>query len=152
MSAANKSAAGGVLQQIPDRVRGQENVRNAPSLPSTEQDATSSDMTREEMDAKLEAAEARTDTKFAELLGEVKAMRAELSGDMKSIGARLDHVERATSGVRLNIWLAAVAVLGLAIAAMAYGGQQFGLGADLQSIVQATVKATQLNPPGAPQQ
>lgn len=62
------------------------------------------------IDAKIEAAEARTDTKFAQVL------------------ARLDAIEKSTSGLRLNVWLAAATALGLAVAAMAFGASQFGNG------------------------
>ncbi len=62
------------------------------------------------IDAKIAAAEARTDTKFAQVL------------------ARLDAIEKSTSGLRLNVWLAAATALGLGIAAMAFGASQFGNG------------------------
>lgn len=62
------------------------------------------------IDAKIAAAEARTDTKFAQVL------------------ARLDNIEKSTSGLRLNVWLAAATALGLGIAAMAFGAAQFGNG------------------------
>lgn len=69
------------------------------------------------VDAKVAAAEARTDTKFAGLKGSLDLMNE-----------RLDNIQAATNGVRLNIWLAAATALGLGIAAMAFGSSQFGNG------------------------
>src|SRR5690606_6890633 len=69
------------------------------------------------IDAKIEAAEARTDTKFAGL-----------KGSLDLINERLDNIETATNGVRLNVWLAAATALGLGIAAMAFGASQYGNG------------------------
>lgn len=62
------------------------------------------------VDAKIAAAEARTDTKFAQVL------------------SRLDSIEKSTSGLRLNTWLAMATGVGLALAAMAFGATNFGNG------------------------
>jgi hypothetical protein len=65
---------------------------------------------REEIDAKIAASEARTDTKFAELLGEVKATNA-----------RLDHItghlveekagRRVTNSLIIGTGLAVIAAI-----------------------------------------
>lgn len=93
------------------------------------------DMT--EVDAKIAAAEARTDTKFAELLGE-----------MRLLNQRLSHIEALTGGLRANIWVAAATAVGLAIAAMAYGGQMFGIGVDSSALVDRAVQeaSTEIRP------
>lgn len=89
-------------------------------------DGTSGDMSL--VDAKIAAAEARTDTKFAQVL------------------ARLDAIEKSTSGLRLNVWLAAATALGLGIAAMAFGASQFGNGVMVTSAaVQDAAEAKRLS-------
>lgn len=96
------------------------------SLKSGDGDGTSGDMSI--VDAKIAAAEARTDTKFAQVL------------------ARLDAIERSTSGLRLNVWLAAATALGLGIAAMAFGASQFGNGVMVTSAaVQDAAEAKRLS-------
>ncbi len=76
-----------------------------------------------EVDAKIEAAEARTDTKFEKLLGELKL-----------INQRMDSIERSTSGTKTTIIVTAIAALGLTVAIMAFGSQWFGLGMDAQQV------------------
>lgn len=70
------------------------------------------------MDAKIAAAEARTDTKFAQVL------------------ARLDHLP--TTGA---IWAAAattiISIVGIMLAIMAFGSSWFGLGMDASAAAQA---------------
>lgn len=65
------------------------------------------------VDAKIAAAEARTDTKFAEVLGELKAMRSDMS-HMPSTWAMV-----GTMGGF------AVVVVTVILAVMAYGGDRF---------------------------
>lgn len=77
-------------------------------------DGTSGEM--EIVDAKIAAAEARTDTKFAELRGDLKAISASTSGLKATV---------ITTVVGTGI-----AVLAVTIAVIAYGGQMFGSGLD----------------------
>lgn len=84
----------------------------------------------ETVDAKITAAEARTDTKFAELLGELKLMNQ-----------RLDHVERSTSGMKSTVIGTGIGVVAIVIAVMAYGAQWFGLGMDAQQVSERAVSA-----------
>lgn len=63
-----------------------------------------------EVDAKIAAAEARTDTKFAQVLG------------------RLDGIDKATSGLKATIIITAIAAIGVVFGAMAFGASQFGNG------------------------
>lgn len=65
------------------------------------------------IDAKIAAAEARTDTKFAEVLGELKAMRSDMS-HMPSTWAMV-----GTMGGF------AVVIVTVILAVMAYGGDRF---------------------------
>ena len=105
-------------------------------------DATSTPMDGDLVDAKIAASEARTDAKFAELRGDMRAgfsdIRTEFAsilGEIKEmradIGGRLDHVEKATTGLRANIWFAAIAAVGLVAAILAWGGDQFGRGLEI---------------------
>lgn len=76
------------------------------------------------IDAKIAASEARTDTKFAQVL------------------ARLDNIDERTKGLKANIWLATATAIGLVFAALAFGVGQFGNGvmvttATIQDSVQA---------------
>ncbi len=90
-----------------------------------------------EVDAKIAAAEARTDTKFAEMMGELRL-----------INQKLEHVEKSTSGIRLNIWLAAATAVGLVVAVFSWGTSMFGVGMDAQSIADQSAKnaLTQIQP------
>lgn len=84
------------------------------------------------VDAKIAAAEARTDTKFTEVLAELKL-----------INQRMDHVEKSTTGLRSNIWGAALAAVGLSVGALAYGGQMFGIGMQASDVAgKAAIDAT----------
>lgn len=102
----------------------------------------SSVMDQSLVDAKIAASEARTDAKFAELRGDMRTGFADIRTDFAGIlgeikemradiGGRLDHVEKATSGLRANIWFAAIAAVGLVAAMLAWGGDQFGRGLDI---------------------
>lgn len=93
-----------------------------------------------ELDAKIEASEARTDTKFAQMMGELTTMRAEINGKFETLSTRLDHVEGATKGMRSTVIGTGIGVVAVIIAVMAYGAQWFGLGLDSQSISDQAAK------------
>lgn len=82
------------------------------------------------VDAKIAASEARTDTKFAELLGEMRLMNQ-----------RLDHVETQTSGLRLNVWLASATAVALVVAIFGWGTSMFGVGMDAQQVSDRAVSS-----------
>ena len=97
--------------------------------------------TREELDAKIAASEARTDTKFAELLGEIKAINATLSS-----------VQMMTAGTKSAIVATGVAVFigmaGLVIGMLAYGGSTFYNGTVIGDMIEKVVQAhTAVSPP-----
>lgn len=86
------------------------------------------------IDAKIEAAEARTDTKFAQVIGE-----------LGKIGTRLDHVESgmrdtrdSVSALKSAMIVTAVgsvlAIAGLFYAALQNGNGMFGTGLNVQAI------------------
>lgn len=83
-----------------------------------------------DVDAKIEATEARTDTKFAELLGELRLLNQ-----------RLDHVEKSTSGMRSTVIGTGIGIVAVVIAVMAYGAQWFGLGMDAQQVSERAVNS-----------
>lgn len=74
--------------------------------------------TREEIDAKIAAAEARTDTKFAQLFGEVR------------------HIQQSVSGTKTTIIITGIAVLGVLVAILGYGQQWLGLGLNISDVAQ----------------
>lgn len=95
-------------------IRGAENATDQerrPTLKSGGGGGTFDGM--ELVDAKIAAAEARTDAKFAELLGELKSMRAETS--------HLPSTSTMVSAVGLSV----IAGVGVVLAALAFGGDRF---------------------------
>lgn len=77
-------------------------------------------VTRDELTARLETIEARADARFNEIMGEIKASNAEISGKIATAQAKA-----------LDRWTAigiAVGMLALTFAMLAYGGDLFGLG------------------------
>ncbi|MEK6637618.1 MAG: hypothetical protein AABY88_05990 [Pseudomonadota bacterium] len=85
------------------------------------------------IDAKLEAVEARTETKFAQLMGEIKLISQSISdlsgkvGDVKTevgtLDAKIASVASATAGVKWNIITTGLVLGGLFIAVAAFGVQ-----------------------------
>jgi len=87
---------------------------------------TSDDM--DAVDAKIAAAEARTDTKFAEL-----------RGDLRGLPNRADMEANATS-LRNNVWGAALTALAITLAVIAFGGDRFDAGMGAGSAVAPVVE------------
>lgn len=86
-------------------------------------------ITREEVDAKLATADARSETRIVEVLGEIKAMNA-----------RIDGIQQSTAGVKATIIFTGIAVVTLVVAVLSYGQQWFGIGITTRDIVRATVQ------------
>jgi hypothetical protein len=84
------------------------------------------------VDAKIAAAEARTDTKFAEMMGELRV-----------ISGRLDHVDKSTSGIKATVVAAAIGVLALTGGIFAYGSSMFATGMDAQAIAERAALAVE---------
>ncbi|UXS31356.1 hypothetical protein FY152_04305 [Agrobacterium tumefaciens] len=97
------------------------------------------------VDAKIAASEARTDTKFAQLMGELSTMRAEINGRLDVLGTRVGHVETSTAGMKTTVIVTAIAALGLTVAVMAYGSQWFGLGMDAQQVADRAAQTSMQN-------
>lgn len=86
------------------------------------------------LDAKLAVVEARTETKFAQLLGELKVISASVSNigqQVSDVKAELTSVKAATASVKWNILAAGLAVGGLILALAAYGQQMLQLASGL---------------------
>lgn len=109
----------------------------------SEEIAMSEPPSREEIEAKIAAVEARTDTKFERLIGGIEkntsALMAEIGKHSLHINARLDAVEKSTGGVKATIIVTAVAVLALLVGILGYGQQWFGIGVTTRDIIRATV-------------
>jgi len=103
-----------------------------------------SEPTREEIDSKFETVAAKTDTKFAELIGEIRVISSDLKGEMKNINTHLNAVERSTAGVKGTIIVAALATIAIVIGVLAFGQQWFGIGITMRDIIRATVSEERL--------
>jgi hypothetical protein len=68
------------------------------------------------VDAKIAAAEARTDTKFAELVGELRV------------------IERSTNGIKATTVLTGISVVAVVAAILSWGTAMFGTGMDAQTV------------------
>ncbi|WP_420960063.1 hypothetical protein [Brucella sp. IR073] len=111
------------------------------TLPDDGTDVISSTMS--EVDAKIAASEARTDTKFAQVMGEFRLLNQRFDHFDQRLGKveqRLDHHELVFSSLRLNIWLASATTVGLVIAILSWGTSMFGVGLDAQTIAEQAGK------------
>jgi hypothetical protein len=119
--------------------------------------------TREIISDKLAASEARTDTKFAQLIGRIETSNAELKGELGKISerfasletltaTRFNSIESATAGTKATVVtttiLTAVGLLAAMVAILAYGQQWFGTGLTIHDAVRAEVHAQ--IPPSVP--
>ena len=94
-------------------------------------------MTREELEAKLEAVEARTDAKFERLLADIRTSNAELAGKIDTAAAKALDKWTATGLV--------AAAVALIFAMIAFGGDQFGAGREIgDSIAKLEAKLDRL--------
>ena len=91
-----------------------------------------SDQTPKATEFRIELAKARTDKKFADVLGEMRTGFARLD-------ARLDAVERATSEIKATVIGTGIAGAVLVIAVLAYGQTWFGIGVSARDVVKAAV-------------
>jgi hypothetical protein len=85
------------------------------------------DITRQIVDAKIEAAESRIDVKFAQLLAE-----------MQATSAKLESVAASTANLRSTVvvtgFAGGLAIIGIVAAMLAYGGRVFGAGVDASTV------------------
>jgi len=78
-------------------------------------------MDAQHLDAKLEAVEARTDTKFAELIGEMRL----ISSNLTHLSIEVGEVKAATASIKANILTATLTICGLIVGLVALGFQIF---------------------------
>lgn len=92
------------------------------------------DMTREELDSKLEALEARSDAKFERMFAHMQTshadLRAELRVELQGLSAKIDalaarSVDKVTAAGLL------VGAIALIFSMIAFGGDQFGAGREV---------------------
>jgi hypothetical protein len=102
------------------------------------------DPSREEIDAKIAAAEARTDTKFARLEGKLDLVLAEASAARQEASIARDNARQESRGTRATIigtGLATVLALGaLLMSVMTYGDAIFSRGMSVRDAVKAVVQ------------
>jgi hypothetical protein len=91
--------------------------------------------TREEVDAKLAAAEARTDTKIARIEGKLDLVLEKLTNVGEQIRTTDAHGREDNRSTRANIWVVGVS-LGILIAAIAaLFPVFFGLGTQIKDMI-----------------
>lgn len=93
-----------------------------------------------EVDAKIEAAEARTDTKFAEMMGELRV----ISGKLEHLDENYRETRTSISSLKSTVIVTAVttvlAIGGLFYTALQYGNSMFTAGLDTQTIAEQSAK------------
>lgn len=78
------------------------------------------------IDAKMEAVEARTDTKFAQLMGEIKLVGASistLSVDIGKISTEVSEAKAAAASGKTYVIGTGIALAGFFVGVFAYGWQ-----------------------------
>ncbi|MGI3127592.1 hypothetical protein [Nitratireductor sp. PBL-C9] len=87
-----------------------------------------------ETDAKIEAAEARTDTKFAQVMGELRVMSERMDHIDQSLSQTHDAVSSIKSTVIVTAITTVLAIGALFYTALQYGNSMFSVGLETQSI------------------
>ncbi len=112
-----------------------------------------------ELDAKLAAAEARTETRIARMEGKFDTFAASINARLDSLAREISEGRRdakqdtrdARQATFTTIVASAFAVAGLIVAMAIYGDALFGRGMDVHKVVQDTVQEIQSKvPPKAP--
>jgi len=96
-----------------------------------------SNPSREEIDAKLSATEARIETTMARMDARIDSMAAKLDSAMALIDARLAHLP-STWQLIITVLGGVVASAGLSIAVLTYGGDKFDSGALITTQIMET--------------
>lgn len=96
-------------------------------------------------DTKIAAAEARTDTKFAEMRGDFADLRGSFSdmrGDFTTLRAEFATLRADLKGyaTKSTVWQAAATIIAVVLAAIAFGGDRFDAGIGMADIHQAQMQ------------
>lgn len=87
----------------------------------------------------IEVAEARTDTKFAQLMSKIDSIAislASLDSKVEGVNTEVVNVKGATASVKWNIVATGLALGGLVFGLFAFGGQMFDIAAGLVNLKQ----------------
>ena len=95
--------------------------------------------TPEETELRIQLAEMRTDKKFAEMVGEMRAGFAELDGRIDRLADRVGALERSIAGVKPTVIATGIAAVAVVVAMMSYGQTWFGIGVSTRDVVKAAV-------------
>jgi hypothetical protein len=125
-------------------------VDKAPSLAAKYPSPQDPHMADEITELRTQLAEAKTDKKFSDMLGEVRSGFAEingkigaldgrLSGSISALEARLSSLESQTSGIKTTVIVTGLAIAGLMIGVLTYGQAWFGIGVSTRDVVKSAV-------------
>jgi hypothetical protein len=99
------------------------------------------DPTREEIDAKIEASEARTDTKMAHLEGKIDLVISKLDSSISETRQMRADVKDDSRATRANQWVIFFGLAGIIIASLALIVAFFTLGTQFRDVIHAEVHA-----------
>lgn len=89
------------------------------------------DQTREEVDAKIAAAEARGDTQIVRLEGKIDLVLSKID----SLNTALTSVRDDYRSIRTNIWIVGLALAAIIIAVAALFPPYFGAGLTIRDVI-----------------
>lgn len=96
-----------------------------------------------EIDAKIAAAEARTDTKFAEMMGELRVISQRMGHIETDLGSTKSAISSLRSTVIVTSVTSVLAIAALFYTALQYGNSMFSAGLDSQSIADAAARSVE---------
>jgi hypothetical protein len=106
------------------------------TLPGASAEPSLVGMTREEMDAKLEAVEARNEARYIDLQHKIGGLTAAITGD-RGVLAEMTAMKADNKATRWTVIGTGIAVIGALIGILAFGGDQFGSGKELGASLSA---------------
>jgi hypothetical protein len=108
-----------------------------------DEDHVMPDPTREEIDAKIAASEARGRTDIVRFEGKLETFAATLSGKMDALQTSIQVAAAYNRGTRSVIIASAFALAALIVGMATYGDALFGRGMNVRDVVQAVVREQQ---------
>lgn len=130
------------------------NTNFAKSDPPKTGSENMAEISREEIDAKLAAIEARSDTRFEQMLGEMRTANAELRGEMKALGAGIANAATTTTVIWTGVGTF-FALAALLVGVLAFGAQSASIGMSISDVAQRAadeaVKQERRADPAAPE-